>query len=49
MTDKTDCINSFFKFTAGCDADHSLSSSAEVKNGGAISLLPYMSSWCGAQ
>jgi hypothetical protein len=30
------------------EADHSPSSSAEVKNGGAIPLLPDISSWSGA-
>jgi hypothetical protein len=30
------------------EADHSPPSSAEVKNGGAIPPLPYMSLWCGA-
>jgi hypothetical protein len=29
----------------GCEADYSPSSSAEVKNGGAISPLPHTSSW----
>jgi hypothetical protein len=29
----------------GCEADHLLPSSAEVKNGGAILPLPHMSSW----
>jgi hypothetical protein len=32
----------------GCEADYSLPSSAEVKNGGAIPPLPYKSSWHGA-
>jgi hypothetical protein len=32
----------------GCEADHSPPSSAEVKNGGGITQLPSMSSWCGA-
>jgi hypothetical protein len=30
-----------------CEADHSPSSSADVKNGGAIRLLPHTSSWYG--
>jgi hypothetical protein len=30
----------------GREADHSLPSSAEVMNGGAIHPLPYTSSWC---
>jgi hypothetical protein len=30
---------------AGCQADHSPPSSAEVKNGGAIPPLPYLSPW----
>jgi hypothetical protein len=33
----------------GCEADHSLPSSAEVKNGGAVPPVPHMSSWRGAQ
>jgi hypothetical protein len=32
----------------GCEADDSPSSSAEVKNGGAVPLLPHTSSWCDA-
>jgi hypothetical protein len=32
----------------GYEADHSLPSSAKVKNGGAIPQLPLMSSWRGA-
>jgi hypothetical protein len=31
-----------------CEADHSPSSSAEVKNGGTIPPLLHTSSWCGA-
>jgi hypothetical protein len=30
----------------GCEADHSPSSSAMVKNRGAIPSLPHTSSWC---
>jgi hypothetical protein len=30
----------------GCEVDHSLPTSAEVKNNGPIHLLPHMSSWC---
>jgi hypothetical protein len=30
------------------EADHSLPSSAEVKNGGAVPPLTHTSSWCGA-
>jgi hypothetical protein len=33
----------------GREADHSPPSSAEVKNGGAIPPLPYMSSWHSAE
>jgi hypothetical protein len=33
---------------SGHEADHSLPSSAEVKNGGALPPLPHMSSWRGA-
>jgi hypothetical protein len=33
---------------AMCEADLSLSSSAEVKNGGAVPSFPHTSSWCGA-
>jgi hypothetical protein len=32
----------------GHEADHSFPFSAEVNNGGAISALPHISSWCGA-
>jgi hypothetical protein len=33
----------------GCEADHSPQSSAKVKTGGAIPLLPHTASWDGAQ
>jgi hypothetical protein len=46
MMHKTDHINSFFNFTAEYEADHSLSSSAEVKNGGAV---PHKSSYHAVQ
>jgi hypothetical protein len=32
----------------GCEADHSPPTSAEVKNGGAISPCQHMYLWCGA-
>jgi hypothetical protein len=40
-------INSVFKglSDSGCEADHSLPSSAEVKNGGAIPPHPHTFAW----
>jgi hypothetical protein len=32
-------------FSQGCEADHLPPSSAEVKEGGTVHPLPYMSSW----